>query len=114
MGNILFLTGFGFLSGLARTLEFFGLGGSKWRERWRSRWRGIATFLGGILMVLCGWTMTGMLVEGFGFLNLFGSFFPLALQFFRAMPVVGTFLNLPVVAGVLDKLVGVKSPGTMV
>jgi len=114
MGNILFLTGFAFLSGIKRTLEFFGLGcNERMKERWQKRWRGILTFLGGIVMVMSGWAVTGMLVELFGFINLFASFFPLVLSFLRTLPYVGAFLNLPVIRVVVDKIAG-KTSGSMV
>merc|ERR1712176_98435 len=89
MGNILFLVGFTFLSGIRRTLEFFGFAGDRMKERWKKRWRGIVTFLGGILMVMSGWAVIGMFVEFFGFLNLFGSFFPLVFSFLRTLPYIG-------------------------
>ena len=76
MGNFLFIFGFAMLSGARRTLEFFGFAGDRMVERWKTRWRGIVTFIGGIMLVCYGWTMIGMGVEMFGFLNLFGSFFP--------------------------------------
>ena len=41
--------------------------------------KGTACFLGGIALVLYGWAMIGIIVEGWGFLNLFGDFFPTAL-----------------------------------
>jgi len=116
MGNILFLTGFAFLSGIQRTAEFFGFFGPRMRERWEKRWRGIVTFWGGILMVMSGWPMFGMLIEFFGFINLFGSFFPLALAFLRSLPVVGNFLNLPGVNVFFDRIAGKvsKSSNSMV
>mmetsp|Transcript_9509 Transcript_9509/g.17535 ORF Transcript_9509/g.17535 Transcript_9509/m.17535 type:complete len:124 (+) Transcript_9509:510-881(+) len=77
MGNILFIVGFAFLSGLRQTLVFFGFMGDRMRERWLGKWRGLVTFWLGILMVMSGWPMFGMFVELFGFINLFGSFFPL-------------------------------------
>mmetsp|Transcript_17340 Transcript_17340/g.25697 ORF Transcript_17340/g.25697 Transcript_17340/m.25697 type:complete len:114 (+) Transcript_17340:3-344(+) len=113
MGNILFLVGFSFLTGLRRTLEFFGFMGEHMRERWERRWRGIITFWGGIFMVMSGWPMFGMFVEFFGFINLFGSFFPLVLTFLRSLPFIGTFLNLPVVSTAVDKVAG-KSSNSMV
>ncbi len=113
MGNIMFLTGFTFISGLRRTLEFFGFMGERMRERWEKRWRGILTFWGGVMMVMSGWPMTGMFIETFGFINLYGQFFPLALTFLRSLPFVGPLLNLPVVSTVVDKIAG-KSGSSMV
>jgi hypothetical protein len=51
--------------------------------------KGTSCFLGGIGLVLLGWPVVGMCVEGFGFLNLFGDFFPIALGFLRNMPIIG-------------------------
>jgi len=65
LGNILFLTGFAFLSGPMRTYEFFMR---------RKMWRGSACFLGGIMLVMLGYVITGMALEVWGFLNLFASF----------------------------------------
>jgi len=36
--------------------------------------KGTICFLLGIVMVLCGWTFIGMIIEVFGFINLFGYF----------------------------------------
>jgi len=46
MGNIMFLVGFTFLSGMRRSLHFFGLYGDNLKDRWIKRGRGIITFLG--------------------------------------------------------------------
>lgn len=61
-------------------------------------------------MVLAGWSRIGMFVQLFGFINLFGSFMPLALSFLRTLPIIGTFLNLPVVSTVMDRLAGKEAP----
>lgn len=100
LGNILFLTGFAFLSGPMRTYEFFMR---------RKMWRGSACFLGGIMLVMLGYVITGMALEVWGFLNLFASFFPIALQFLKQVPFVGSFLALPVVAQVVNFLAGVQA-----
>ncbi len=52
-----------------------------------------------------------MLVEGFGFINLFRNFFPAALQLARSLPVLGDILNAPYISPAIDYVVG-KSAGT--
>mmetsp|Transcript_83048 Transcript_83048/g.201450 ORF Transcript_83048/g.201450 Transcript_83048/m.201450 type:complete len:137 (-) Transcript_83048:147-557(-) len=96
MGNILFLAGVMMIIGMNKTFRFF------FQKR---KLKGTACFLGGIGLVLLGWPVIGMGVEGFGFLNLFGDFFPIALGFLRNMPVVGSLLNLPIIRSVTDRFV---------
>ncbi|KAG7229536.1 hypothetical protein INR49_031960 [Caranx melampygus] len=79
-GNVLFLTGLMFIIGVRRTAHFFFQ---------RHKFRGSFFFLGGVSLVLCRWPIIGMLVESYGFVLLFRSFFPMAIGF-----VVST-LNLP-------------------
>ena len=67
--------------------------------------RGTICFLGGIALVLVGWPVFGMAIEGFGFLNLFGDFFPIALTFLRNVPFLGTILSLPPIKAVTDMLI---------
>lgn len=45
------------------------------------KWKGAVTFFGGILLVLLKWPVIGMCVETFGFINLFGCVFYIALMF---------------------------------
>lgn len=52
-------------------------------------------FLGGIAVVLIGYPIIGMIVEGFGFYFLFSSFFPYAINCLRQLPVIGNILCLP-------------------
>lgn len=54
-----------------------------------------------------------MIFELFGFIALFGPFFPIALAFMRKLPVIGTILDLPVISTVADKIAG-KEPESMV
>ena len=70
MGNLLFLSGVVLIIGPAKTYRFF------FQAR---KAKGTACFLGGIALVLYGWTIIGICIEGWGFLNLFGDFFPTAL-----------------------------------
>jgi hypothetical protein len=113
MGNLLFLVGFSIMSGPLPTLKFFGLAGDSWKERWQKRWRGLITFMGGILLVLFGYTWSGMFCEMFGFLNLFGALFPTALALLRRLPIIGPCLNLPILATIADKIAG-KETASMV
>ena len=106
LGNLLFLSGFAIMSGPHQTLKFFGLAGEAWRERWQKRWRGLVTFIGGMALVLCGWPILGMFFELFGFLNLFGALFPIALAFLRRLPIVGPCLNMPVISYAADRIAG--------
>jgi hypothetical protein len=80
IGNLLFLVGVTLIIGLQKTGKFF------FQTR---KLKGSLTFFGGIVLLLIGWTFVGFLVEGFGFINLFGDFFPVVLNFLRAVPIVG-------------------------
>lgn len=66
----------------------------------RDRWRGTICFAVGATLVLFKWAKLGMLVEVFGFANLFGDFFPYAVGFARRLPVVGPLLELPILRNV--------------
>jgi len=93
IGNLLFLSGITLVIGFRKTLQFF------FQMR---KIKGTICFLSGIVLVLCGWTFIGMIIEVFGFINLFGDFFPDLLRVLRRVPIIGTFLCLPVVSQVLD------------
>ncbi|KIJ49584.1 hypothetical protein M422DRAFT_27950 [Sphaerobolus stellatus SS14] len=97
LGNILFVCGLTLIIGPQKTFYFFAR---------KQKLRGTACFIGGILLVFLKWPFVGMCVETFGFLNLFGDFFPVILTFLRQLPVIGTFLSLPYIAPVLDRLAG--------
>lgn len=99
IGNLLFLTGVTLIIGGRKTFRFF----FQWRKL-----RGTACFLGGIALVIIGWPFIGMIVEVFGFINLFGDFFPVALGFARRLPVIGHVLELPAVQWVTDRLIDSK------
>jgi hypothetical protein len=104
IGNVLFLSGLCITMGFSRTTRFF-------RKKARDMgFRGVACFAGGIFMVLVmRWPIFGIILEGFGFINLFGNFFPIALAAMRTMPVIGDFLRLPGISFVADKLAGGQS-----
>ncbi|XP_057701269.1 vesicle transport protein GOT1A [Corythoichthys intestinalis] len=86
-GNILFLTGLTFIIGIRRTAHFFFQ---------RHKFRGSFFFLGGVSLVLCRWPIIGMMVEVYGFILLFRSFFPMALGFVLSVvniPFLDAFLQ---------------------
>jgi len=97
IGNILFLSGLAFVIGLERTFRFF----FQWHKA-----KGSAAFFGGIVVVLFGWPIIGMCVEAYGFVVLFSGFFPVAINFLRRIPVIGSLLNLPVISSYLDRYTG--------
>ncbi|KAH9452115.1 hypothetical protein Pst134EB_016073 [Puccinia striiformis f. sp. tritici] len=99
ISQILFLTGITFVIGPQKTYYFFAR---------RNKVRGTLCFLGGIIMVFIKYPFFGILIEMFGFLNLFGDFFPVILSFLRQMPVIGTFLSLPYIRGFTDRIAGVR------
>jgi hypothetical protein len=61
--QILFLGGLFLIIGPQKTFYFFAR---------KNKLRGTVCFLGGILLVFLKWPTIGVLVEMFGFLNLFG------------------------------------------
>ena len=94
--QLLFLSGITLIIGPSKTYRFFFQ---------KKKARGTSTFLGGMLLVLWGWPVFGILIEAFGFLNLFGDFFPIALGFMRNMPIIGHVLNLPPVRTLTDRFI---------
>lgn len=97
IGNLLFLVGVTLLIGMSKTFAFF------FQTR---KLRGTITFFGGIFLVVAlGWTFIGFMVEFFGFINLFGDFFPVVLNFLRQVPVLGTVLNLPIIRDIVNRIV---------
>ncbi|CDW56635.1 vesicle transport protein GOT1B [Trichuris trichiura] len=102
IGNVLFISGLTFVIGIGRTLRFFFQ---------PHKLKGTMFFFTGIIVVLVGWPVVGMLVESYGFVALFGysfcqkfstiipycfsGFIPVAVNFLRRIPVLGTILNLP-------------------
>ncbi|XP_046416540.1 vesicle transport protein GOT1B isoform X1 [Neodiprion pinetum] len=97
IGNLLFISGLGCVIGPLRTLNFFFQ---------RHKLKGSAAFLGGIFVVLLGWPLVGMIIETYGFVILFSGFLPVAINFLRRVPILGTFLNMPGISRVLDMLAG--------
>eukprot|EP01113_Clastostelium_recurvatum_P040190 TRINITY_DN6224_c0_g1_i2.p1 TRINITY_DN6224_c0_g1~~TRINITY_DN6224_c0_g1_i2.p1 ORF type:complete len:138 (-),score=4.63 TRINITY_DN6224_c0_g1_i2:111-524(-) len=96
IGNLLFLTGVCVGLGGRKTMNFF------FQKR---KIRGTTCFLFGIFLVITGWAFIGICVEAFGFINLFGDFFPVAFAFLKRMPIIGSFFNLPGVKQLFDRYV---------
>uniref|UniRef100_A0A3B3IMP7 Golgi transport 1A n=1 Tax=Oryzias latipes TaxID=8090 RepID=A0A3B3IMP7_ORYLA len=90
-GNILFLAGLCFIIGIRRTAHFFFQ---------RNKFRGTLFFLGGVTLVLFRWPVIGMLVESYGFVLLFRSFFPVAIGF------VLSIVNLPFLSAFFKRAQG--------
>jgi len=100
LGNVLFLSGLTLIIGPQKTFYFFAR---------KQKLRGTVCFIGGILLVFLKWPLIGVVVETFGFLNLFGDFFPVILTFLRQLPFVGNFLSLPYIRDVADRLAGSRT-----
>ncbi|BGP10717.1 hypothetical protein JCM10049v2_006609 [Rhodotorula toruloides] len=99
LGNILFVSGLPLIIGLRKTMYFFSR---------RQKLRGTVAFAAGILLVFLKYPFFGVIIEMFGFLNLFGDFFPVVLSFMRQLPVIGHFLSAPGVRQVTDRICGVR------
>ncbi|OCH92485.1 Got1-domain-containing protein [Obba rivulosa] len=100
LGNLLFLSGLTLIIGPQKTFYFFAR---------KQKLRGTICFIGGILLVFLKWPFVGVIVETFGFLNLFGDFFPVVLTFLRQLPFIGHLLSLPYIRDVTDRLAGSRT-----
>ena len=101
IGNVLFLAGVMFCIGLKGTLAIFTR---------RDRIRGTVCLVLGILLVIMKWGIVGIALEGFGFLNLFGNFLPVALNLARQVPFLCVILDLPVISQAADFIAGKTRP----
>ncbi|KAF9372135.1 Golgi Transport [Podila verticillata] len=101
IGNILFLAGLTLVIGTQKTIYFFAR---------KQKIRGTACFFGGILLVFLKWPFIGVIVELFGFINLFGDFFPVVIGFLRRLPVIGNVLSAPGISKIVDRLSGQRLP----
>lgn len=97
IGNILFICGLACVIGLERTFRFFFQ---------KHKVKASIAFFGGIIIVLLGWPIFGMIAETYGFVLLFSGFFPVAINFLRRVPVLGSVLNFPVISGIVNRLAG--------
>lgn len=92
--QLLFLTGLSLVIGLRRTFFFFFQ---------RHKLKGTSFFLGGVIVVLLRWPLLGMLLETYGFFNLFKSFFPVAFGF------LGNAFNIPFLSALFQRFQGSSS-----
>lgn len=97
MGNILFLSGVCLIIGPQRSVRFFFQ---------RKKAKGSAFFFLGMALVLLGIPVFGVLLEGFGFMYLFGDFFPVAISFMRRTPILGNLMAAPPIKQFADKIAG--------
>ncbi|XP_072336155.1 vesicle transport protein GOT1B-like isoform X1 [Scyliorhinus torazame] len=93
-GNILFVSGLPFITGLWNTFRFFFQ---------RQKVKGSSFFLAGILLILLRWPAVGMLCESYGCFILFKSTLPLVSEFLSNVPVLGLIFTFPRFSMVLKK-----------
>jgi hypothetical protein len=91
LGQLLFISGLTLIIGPQKTLAFFAR---------KHKLRGTICFLGGVVMIFLKWPVIGICVEVFGFINLFGDFFPVVLGFLRSLPFIGPVLRGPYIGPV--------------
>ena len=89
--QVLVLAGVAMTIGAQATLKFFI------RPK---NYKGSGFFLGGVSLVVWGWTLVGFALEAYGFWLLFSAFFPTALSFLRRMPFLRQLLDTPAFKGV--------------
>tara|TARA_R110002050_G_scaffold264242_1_gene404845 strand:- start:14 stop:469 length:456 start_codon:yes stop_codon:yes gene_type:complete len=93
LGNVLFMVGMVFLLGPYKTFTFFSQ---------PKNWKASTCFLAGVVLVIFGYSFFGLIVELFGFIKLFGGFFPYVVMTIRGIPVVGRVLDVPPFKQVAD------------
>eukprot|EP00032_Breviata_anathema_P000152 JZ548295.1.p3 GENE.JZ548295.1~~JZ548295.1.p3 ORF type:complete len:140 (+),score=18.20 JZ548295.1:77-496(+) len=97
LGNLLFVGGVAMTLGVRNFVRFFFQ---------RSKLRASGFFFGGILIVIIGWPLVGMVMEGFGFVTLFGRFVPMAVDWMRSVPGLGLVLTFPGIKQLVSYMTG--------
>jgi hypothetical protein len=59
--------------------------------------QGSGFYLGGVLLVVYGWTFVGFIVEAVGFWFLFCDFIPTVLSYSKQLPLVNRLFDIPAV-----------------
>uniref|UniRef100_A0A7S2Y0Z8 Vesicle transport protein n=1 Tax=Fibrocapsa japonica TaxID=94617 RepID=A0A7S2Y0Z8_9STRA len=95
IGDILFLSGITMMIGFNYTFKFF---------KRRDRIAGTVVFFLGIVLVFIGWPIIGMILQGFGFINLFAPFFPMLIKTLSATPIIGDIMNLPIISSLTNRM----------
>ncbi|OEU22775.1 Got1-like protein, partial [Fragilariopsis cylindrus CCMP1102] len=83
LGNLFFVAGVPMTIGPGRTAGYFFQ---------PKKARATACLSLGIILVFAGRPILGILLEVFGFINLFGNMFPLAFAIMKQMPFIGPLL----------------------
>nr|CCC94285.1 putative predicted to be involved in ER-Golgi transport [Trypanosoma congolense IL3000] len=78
MGNVLFVAGIALVMGPNRFKSFF-----------LYRRRASGCFFFGMFLIVMKFSLLGLLVQGFGGLNLFGNFFPMIARVLESFPLIG-------------------------
>ena len=100
LGNLLFIAGVVLVMGLERCKVFFFA---------QHRLKATIPFVLGILLVMWGWCFIGLIIQGFGGLNLFGNFFPMVVRMMEMAPFVGPFMRSEIIQKGLG-YVGLAAP----
>eukprot|EP00758_Cryptobia_borreli_P009007 Tbor_TRINITY_DN5438_c0_g2::TRINITY_DN5438_c0_g2_i1::g.24252::m.24252 len=104
IGNLLFSAGMPLTMGPQRCKSFF-------LDRRRAR-SSICFFIG-IVMVMFRWCFIGLIIQGFGALNLFGNFFPMMVRMLEALPLIGPVMRLAPVQKAVQFFEGRESRRTV-
>mmetsp|Transcript_15861 Transcript_15861/g.44356 ORF Transcript_15861/g.44356 Transcript_15861/m.44356 type:complete len:140 (+) Transcript_15861:419-838(+) len=102
MGNVLFLSGVAMTIGPGATVRFF------LRPK---NFKGSGFFLGGAILVIIGWPMIGMILEGYGFIVLFSGFFPTVIMFLKKIPGASVLLDNPAFKSILNRIAPASAEG---
>ncbi|EMR09596.1 hypothetical protein PNEG_02180 [Pneumocystis murina B123] len=98
IGNLLFISGLILIIGFIKTLVFF--------SRRQKLWGSVFFFLG-MLLVFFKKPFFGFIIETFGFINLFGNFFPIIISFLTQFPIIGHILRISFIKKILDRVIGI-------
>ncbi|KAL8284111.1 hypothetical protein RQP46_004860 [Phenoliferia psychrophenolica] len=86
LGNIFLVVGVGMLVGGGEVYAF---------AMQQEKRKGSLITLGGFILVLYKWGLVGLLVEAYGFFELFGDLAPQAHNLIRQLPILGQFITPP-------------------